>query len=87
MLTERKSMSGTLEYHRTGGSGRYHPGYGCKWAMNTVVHILENRECAGCLVYCKTVQGQVQRRDPVEKRAVFENCHAPIVDRETWEHL
>ena len=35
---------GTLEYQRTGSTRRYHPGYECKWATNTVVHILENRE-------------------------------------------
>ena len=29
-------------------------GYECKWATNTVVHILENREYTGCLVNFKT---------------------------------
>ena len=33
-----------MEYRRTGSNRRYHPGYECKWATNTVVHILENRE-------------------------------------------
>ena len=33
---------------------RYHPGYECKWATNTVVHLLENREYTGCLVNFKT---------------------------------
>ena len=45
---------GTLEYRRTGSTRRYHPGYECKWATNTVVHILENREYTGCLVNFKT---------------------------------
>ena len=43
-----------LEYRRTGSTRRYHPGYECKWATNTVVHILENREYTGCLVNFKT---------------------------------
>ena len=45
MLTEQEIPTpGTLEYRRTGSTRRYHPGYECKWATNTVVHILENRE-------------------------------------------
>ena len=45
MLTEQQIPTpGTLEYRRTGSTRRYHPGYECKWATNTVVHILENRE-------------------------------------------
>ena len=44
MLTEQQIPTpGTLEYHRTGNTRRYHPGYECKWAKNTVVHLLENR--------------------------------------------
>ena len=51
MLTEQQIPTpGTLEYQRTGSTRRYHPGYECKWATNTVVHILENREYTGCLV-------------------------------------
>ncbi len=45
MLTEQQIPTpGTLEYRRTGSTRRYHPGYECKWATNTVVHLLENRE-------------------------------------------
>ena len=55
MLTEQQIPTpGTLEYRRTGHTHRYHPGYECKWATNTVVHILENREYTGCLVNFKT---------------------------------
>ena len=55
MLTEQEIPTpGTLEYRRTGSTRRYHPGYECKWATNTVVHILENREYTGCLVNFKT---------------------------------
>ena len=43
MLTEQQIPTpGTLEYRRTGSTRRYHPGYECKWATNTVVHILSN---------------------------------------------
>ena len=42
MLTEQQIPTpGPLEYQRTGSTRRYHPGYECKWATNTVVHILE----------------------------------------------
>ena len=55
MLTEQEIPTpGTLEYQRTGSIRRYHPGYECKWATNTVVHLLENREYTGCLVNFKT---------------------------------
>ena len=48
MLTEQQIPTpGTLEYRRTGSTRRYHPGYECKWATNTVVHLLENREYTG----------------------------------------
>ena len=40
MLTEQQIPTpGTLEYRRTGSTRRYHPGYECKWATNTVVHV------------------------------------------------
>ena len=83
MLTEQQIPTpGTLEYRRTGSTRRYHPGYECKWATNTVVHILENREYTGCLVNFKTeklsykVKHSVE--NPPEKQAIFENHHEPI---------
>ena len=92
MLTEQQIPTpGTLEYRRTGSTRRYHPGYECKWATNTVVHILENREYTGCLVNFKTeklsykVKHSVE--NPPEKQVIFENHHEPIIDRETWERV
>ncbi|MCB7052174.1 recombinase family protein, partial [Intestinimonas butyriciproducens] len=70
---------------------RYHPGYECKWATNTVVHILENREYTGCLVNFKTeklsykVKHSVE--NPLEKQVIFENHHEPIIDTQTWERV
>ena len=62
MLTEQEIPTpGTLEYRRTGSTRRYHPGYECKWATNTVVHILENREYTGCLVNLTPRCGSVCR--------------------------
>ena len=92
MLTEQEIPTpGTLEYRRTGSTRRYHPGYECKWATNTVVHILENREYTGCLVNFKTEKPSYKVKhsveNPVEKQAVFENHHEPIIDRETWERV
>ena len=92
MLTEQQIPTpGTLEYRRTGSTRRYHPGYECKWAINTVVHILENREYTGCLVNFKTEKPSYKLKhsieNPPEKQAVFENHHEPIIDRETWERV
>ena len=92
MLTEQQIPTpGTLEYRRTGHTHRYHPGYECKWATNTVVHLLENREYTGCLVNFKTEKPSYKLKhsieNPPEKQAVFENHHEPIIDRETWERV
>jgi len=92
MLTEQQIPTpGTLEYRRTGSTRRYHPGYECKWATNTVVHMLENREYTGCLVNFKTEKPSYKLKhsieNPPEKQAVFENHHEPIIDRETWERV
>ena len=92
MLTEQQIPTpGTLEYRRTGSTRRYHPGYECKWATNTVVHILENREYTGCLVNFKTeklsykVKHSVE--NPPEKQVIFENHHEPIIDTQMWERV
>ena len=92
MLTEQQIPTpGTLEYRRTGSTRRYHPGYECKWATNTVAHILENREYTGCLVNFKTEKPSYKLKhsieNPPEKLAIFENQHEPIIDRETWERV
>ena len=92
VLTEQQTPTpGTLEYCRTGSTRRYHPGYECRWATNTVAHILENREYTGCLVNFKTekVSYKVKqsKENPVEKQAIFENHHEAIIDRETWERV
>ena len=92
MLTEQQIPTpGTLEHRRTGSTRRYHPGYECKWATNTVVHLLENREYTGCLVNFKTEKPSYKLKhsieNPPEKQAVFENHHEPIIDRETWERV
>ena len=92
MLTEQQIPTpGTLEYRRTGSTRRYHPGYECKWATNTVVHILENREYTGCLVNFKTTTQSYKCSKIVyndeDKQAIFENHHEPIIDTQTWERV
>ena len=92
MLTEQQIPTpGTLEYRRTGSTRRYHPGYECKWATNTVVHILENREYTGCLVNFKTEKPSYKVKhsveNPPEKQVIFENHHEPIIDTQTWERV
>ena len=80
-----------LLYTSTGSTRRYHPGYECKWATNTVVHLLENREYTGCLVNFKTEKPSYKTKhsveNPVEKQAIFPNHHEPIIDTETWERV
>ena len=92
MLTEQQIPTpGTLEYRRTGSTRRYHPGYECKWATNTVVHLLENREYTGCLVNFKTEKPSYKTKhsveNPVEKQAIFPDHHEPIIDTQTWERV
>jgi len=92
MLTEQQiPPRGTLKPRGPGSPRRYHPGYECKWATNTVVHLLENREYTGCLVNFKTEKPSYKLKhsieNPPEKQAVFENHHEPIIDRETWERV
>ena len=92
VLTEQGVPTpGTLEYRRTGSTRRYHPGYECKWATNTIVHILERKEYLGHLVNFKTekvsykVKSSVE--NPEEKQVIFENAHEPIIDPATWERV
>ena len=92
MLSEQGIPTpGTLEYHRTGNTRRYHPGYECRWATNTVAHILERKEYTGCLVNFKTTMQSYKVHkviyNPEEEQAVFENAHEPIIDKITWERV
>ena len=87
MLTEQQIPTpGTLEYRRTGSTRRYHPGYECKWATNTVVHILENREYTGCLVNFKTEKPSYKTKhsveNPVRSRPFSPTTIEPIIDTE-----
>ena len=91
-LTEQNIPTpGTLEYRRTGSTRRYYPDYPCKWATNTVCHILERKEYLGHTVNFKTEKISYKVKssamNPEEKQAVFENTHEPILDRDTWERV
>jgi site-specific recombinases, DNA invertase pin homologs len=91
-LTEQNIPTpGTLEYRRTGSTRRYYPDYPCKWATNTIVHILERKEYLGHTVNFKTESPSYKIKKtvyvPEEKQAVFENTHEPILDRDTWERV
>ena len=92
MLTEQGIPTpGTLEYRRTGSTRRYYPDYPCKWATNTVIHILERKEYLGRTVNFKTEKVSYKVKssvdNPEEKQVVFENTHEPILDAETWERV
>ena len=92
MLTEQGIPTpGTLEYQRTGSTRRYYPDYPCKWATNTVCHILERKEYIGHTVNFKTEKVSYKVKssvdNPEEKQVVFENTHEPILDTETWERV
>ena len=56
MLTEAANPHARGRWNISGQAAPavINPGYECKWATNTVVHILENREYTGCLVNFKT---------------------------------
>ena len=91
-LTEQNIPTpGTLEYRRTGSTRRYYPDYPCKWATNTVCHILERKEYLGHTVNFKTEKVSYKVKssalNPEEKQVMFENTHEPILDRETWERV
>ena len=81
---------GTIEYQRTGSTRRYYPDHACKWATNTVCHVLERREYTGDTVNFKTENMSYKIKKTVytpEKEVVFENTHEPIIDRATWERV
>ena len=91
-LTEQNIPTpGTMEYQRTGSTRRYHPDYPCKWATNTVVHILEHKEYMGHTVNFKTEKKSYKIKssveNPVEKQVVFENTHEPIIEASVWERV
>ncbi len=92
MLTDQNIPTpGTIEYRRTGSTRRYYPDYPCRWATNTVCHILERQEYIGNTVNFKTEKVSYKVKasvlNPVEKQVIFENTHAPIIDKETWERV
>ena len=91
-LTEQNIPTpGTLEYRRTGSTRRYYPDYPCKWATNTVCHILEHQEYLGHTVNFKTEKVSYKVKasvlNPDNKIMVFENTHEPIIDPVTWERV
>ena len=92
MLTEQNIPTpGTMEYRRTGSTRRYYPDYPCRWAANTVCHILERREYLGHTVNFKTEKVSYKVKTsvltPEDKRVISENTHEPIIDQETWERV
>ena len=91
-LTEQNIPTpGTIEYHRTGSTRRYYPDCPCKWATNTVCHILEHKEYLGHTVNFKTEKRSYKIKrsveNPEEKRMIFENTHEAIIDQSTWERV
>ena len=91
-LTEQNIPTpGTVEYRRTGSTRRYYPDCPCKWATNTVCHILERKEYLGHTVNFKTEKKSYKIKasveNPEEKQMVFENTHEPIIDQSVWERV
>lgn len=91
-LTEQNIPTpGTLDFMRKGITRRYYPDIPCKWATNTVVHILEYREYTGCLVNFKThMQSYKNHRiiyNDEKDIVIFEDMHEPIIDKDTWERV
>ena len=91
-LTEQNVPTpGTIEFRRTGSTRRYYPDFPCKWATNTVCHILEHKEYLGHTVNFKTEKKSYKIKssveNPEEKQMVFENTHTPIIDQSTWDRV
>lgn len=91
-LTAQKIPTpGTLAFQRTGNRRYYREGYPYQWAVNTVAHILENREYTGVLVNFKTRTQSYKLRKVIvnddTERMIVENAHEPIIDRESWERV
>lgn len=92
ILSERQIPTpGTMEYRRTGSTRRYYPDYPCKWATNTIIHVLERREYIGDTVNFKTekvsYKTKQSRLNDEDKVVIFEHTHEPIIDHETWERV
>lgn len=92
ILSERQIPTpGTLEYLRYGITRRYYPEHQCKWAVNTISHILERKEYLGHTVNFKTNKVSYKSKhsiiNPEEKQVVFENTHEPIIDLATWQKV
>ena len=92
ILSERQIPTpGTMEYRRTGSTRRYYPDYPCKWATNTIIHVLERREYIGDTVNFKTekvsYKTKQSRLNDEDKVVIFEHTHELIIDRETWERV
>ena len=60
-----------------------------EWTSSTIIHILTNETYLGKLINFKTEKISFKSKKrivlPDEKRAVFENAHEAIIDRETWD--
>ena len=90
MLKEREIPTpGTIEFRRTGRTSRYYPDDPCRWNPATVLSILEQDTYLGRTTNFKTTKLSYKSKkaiiNPPDKRAVFENTHEAIIDRETWE--
>ena len=90
MLKEREIPTpGTIEFQRTGRTSRYYPDDPCRWNPATVLSILEQDTYLGRTTNFKTTKLSYKSKkaiiNPPDKRAVFENTHEAIIDRETWE--
>lgn len=90
MLKEREIPTpGTIAFRRTGQTSRYYPDAPCRWNPATVLSILGQDAYLGRTTNFKTTKLSYKSKktifNPPDKRAVFENTHEAIIDKETWE--
>ncbi|HHZ05331.1 MAG TPA: recombinase family protein [Clostridiales bacterium] len=61
----------------------------CKWCKTTITKILTLREYTGDLInfktYSKSFKNKRRLPNAEENKVLFENHHAPLIDRTTWE--
>ena len=91
-LQAEQCITPATYFRRIGMGNRCHArkeGTGdCDWQRATVISLLNRREYLGMMVNFKTYLPSYKAKrisNPIEKQVIFENTHAALVDRQTWE--
>lgn len=70
-------------------SGKTHPTNQYNWMHSTISKMLALQEYCGDIInfktYSKSYKNKVRHQNTKENRAIFENVHEPIIERDVWE--